>query len=70
MSHIKNLQIEKEANYFAMCLLMPAHLVKQEVAKLTIDLTDDTAIKSLAKTFDVSMTAMALRLSQLKVLKP
>lgn len=65
-----NKQLEKEANYFAMCLLMPAHLVKQEAAKLTLDLTDDNAIKSLAKTFDVSITAMTLRLCHLKILKP
>ena len=63
-------QLEKEANYFAMCLLMPSHLIKQEVAKLTFDLTSDDAIISLAKTFDVSITAMALRLSQLKIFKP
>jgi len=62
--------LEKEANYFAMCLLMPANLVKQEAAKLTFDLTNDDAIKSLAKTFDVSTTAMALRLSQLKIFQP
>lgn len=49
------------------CLLMPAHLVKQEVAKLTIDITSDEALKSLAKTFDVSQTAMAIRLAQLKI---
>jgi Zn-dependent peptidase ImmA (M78 family) len=62
--------LEKEANYFAMCLLMPAHLVKQEAAKLTFDLTNDAAIKSLASTFDVSIIEMALRLSQLKIFKP
>jgi len=58
---------EAEANYFAMCLLMPAHLVKQEVKKITFDLTSDEALKQLAKTFDVSQTAMALRLAQLKI---
>lgn len=63
-------QLEKEANYFAMCLLMPTHLVKQEAAKLTFDLTDDRAIKSLSATFGVSTTAMAIRLTQLKIFKP
>lgn len=63
----RNKILEDEANYFAMCLLMPSHLVKQEVAKVKLDLTNDDALKSLAKTFDVSMTAMALRLSQLKI---
>lgn len=59
--------LEREANYFAMCLLMPAHLVKQEVKKLTLDLTSDDALKHLAKVFDVSQTAMAIRLAQLKI---
>lgn len=63
MKHDKTL--EAEANYFAMCLLMPSHLVKKEVAK--VQLTDDEAIKTLAKKFDVSITAMAIRLSQLKI---
>lgn len=60
-------QLEREANYFAMCLLMPEKLVKKEVAKVTFDLTSDDAIKQLAKIFDVSQTAMALRLAQLKI---
>lgn len=62
-----NKTLEAEANYFAMCLLMPAHLVKQEVAKVKLDLTSDEPLKQLAKTFDVSLTAMALRLAQLKI---
>lgn len=64
---IINKKLEDEANYFAMCLLMPAHLVKQEVKKIKLDLTSDEPLKHLAKTFDVSMTAMALRLAQLKI---
>lgn len=59
--------LEEEANYFAMCILMPEHLVKREVAKITLDLTSDEPLKALSKTFDVSMTAMALRLAQLKI---
>jgi len=64
---INDKNLEAEANYFAMCLLMPEHLVKQEVEKIKLDLTSDEALKKLAKIFDVSQTAMALRLAQLKL---
>jgi len=59
--------LEAEANYFAMCLLMPAQMVKDEVKKLTIDITSDETVKVLAKKFDVSLTMMAIRLAQLKI---
>ncbi len=62
--------MEDEANYFAMCLLMPDFLVREEVKKVVWDYGNDDAIKSLSKTFEVSITAMTVRLSQLKLLKP
>lgn len=64
---VNDKNLEDEANYFAMCLLMPGDLVKREVKNIKLDLTSDEPLKTLAKTFDVSMTAMALRLAQLKV---
>lgn len=64
---VNDKNLEEEANYFAMCLLMPEHLVKREVEKIKLDLTSDGPLKQLAKTFDVSITAMALRLAQLRI---
>lgn len=62
--------MEEEANYFAMCLLMPANMVKDEIKKYgNIDLGDDKFLKHMAKTFDVSTTAMALRLTHLRIFK-
>lgn len=61
--------MEDEANYFAMCLLMPEHLMREEVKKVVFDYGNDDAIKSLAKTFGVSTTAMTVRLSQLNIFK-
>lgn len=61
--------MEDEANYFVMCLLMPKHLLEQEIKKLDIDLASDDALKYLAKKFDVSLTAMAVRLSHLNLFK-
>jgi Zn-dependent peptidase ImmA (M78 family) len=59
-------ELEKEANHFAMCFLMPEKLVRREVKKLQpICLTDDEPLKKLAQIFDVSITAMAIRLSQI-----
>lgn len=61
-------ELEKEANYFAMCLLMPEKLVRQEVEKRKpISLTDDKFLLDMAKTFDVPISAMAVRLAQLKI---
>lgn len=67
MSHRDNRYMEDEANYFAMCLLMPEVLVRREAAKLTFDLTSDDSLKYMAKLFGVSVLAMSIRLSQLKI---
>jgi len=59
---------DREANYFAMCLLMPESFVRDEVAKLGgIDLSEDKPLKTLAAKFHVSQGMMAIRLAQLGV---
>ena len=65
-----NKWMEDEANQFALCLLMPEHLLREEVKKVVWDYGNDDAIKSLCRTFEVSTIAMTVRLSQLKLLKP
>ena len=58
---------DDEANYFAMCLLMPKELVLQEVATLKgVDI--EKGIKILAKRFIVSELMMTKRLIQLKII--
>ncbi len=57
---------ENQANKFAAALLMPLHFLNEEIEKQHLDLSSDNCIKSLAKTFNVSVVAMAIRLSQLK----
>lgn len=57
--------MEQEANAFASIILMPTDLVKEQVAVIEMDLGSEEAIKELAKRFDVSMTAMSLRISGL-----
>ncbi|WPV67512.1 ImmA/IrrE family metallo-endopeptidase [Chitinophaga sp. LS1] len=56
---------EREANYFAACLLMPEQLLVPEVDKLEFDPGNEDAIKHLAKMFDVSATAMSYRIQNL-----
>ena len=61
---------EREANYFAMCLLMPEKFVREEIAKMggSIDLADDKQIRILANKFQVSIAMMTVRLGQLAIL--
>jgi Zn-dependent peptidase ImmA (M78 family) len=57
---------EAEANSFAMALLMPADLLREDVRRLGgVDLCDDAKVKLLAKRYQVPLTLMAIRLGQL-----
>jgi Zn-dependent peptidase ImmA (M78 family) len=60
-----NQKMEQEANAFASAILMPTDLVRQEVDKIQLDLGSEEAIKELAKIFEVSTTAMSIRMSSL-----
>jgi Zn-dependent peptidase ImmA (M78 family) len=55
-------RLDFEANIFAGTMLMPARLVREQVAALGGPLTDD-AIQTLASRFGVSVQGMTLRLS-------
>jgi len=65
----KEEEIEREANYFAANLLMPAQLVINEVNKLNHSKDDEENIKILSKKFDVSVSAMTYRLVNLGIYK-
>jgi Zn-dependent peptidase ImmA (M78 family) len=65
----KDEAIEREANHFAACLLMPDKLVINEVNKLNSSKDDDENIKILSKMFDVSISAMTYRLVNLGIYK-
>ncbi len=54
--------MEQEANAFAASILMPDHLLIKELEKIEFDLSSEDDIKSLAKIFDVSSTAMYFRI--------
>lgn len=56
-----------EANYFAMCLLMPEDFVRREVKAMGgFDIEDQKSLAQLARKFQVSVPLMMLRLGQLK----
>lgn len=59
---------EDEANYFAMCLLMPEPLIKNQIAKTgnTLETEDDVLI--LARAFEVSEQIMLIRLIDLRLI--
>jgi Zn-dependent peptidase ImmA (M78 family) len=61
--------IEREANYFAANILMPANVVVNEVNKLSAAKDDEDNIKILSKKFDVSVSAMTYRLVNLGIYK-
>ena len=57
---------EREANLFAMELLMPRAFLLADIEKMGgVDIEDDAAMMKLAKRYKVSVTVMAIRLAQL-----
>lgn len=58
-------QQEREANAFAAALLMPEMILKDDV--LDFDLSDEYAIRNLAKRYHVSELAMTFRIANLNL---
>ncbi len=57
---------EREANYFAMCLLMPESFLRADLQKMGgIDLCDPDPLLKLAKRYGVSPAMMAIRIGML-----
>lgn len=57
-------EMDDEATAFAMELLMPTKLLREELAKIgTFDIDDELPIKTLASKFKVSQQVMLLRLT-------
>jgi Zn-dependent peptidase ImmA (M78 family) len=54
-------ELEREANIFACCLLMPKKLIEQDM-KNGFDLGNDDMVKQLAKKYDVPMNALIYRI--------
>jgi Zn-dependent peptidase ImmA (M78 family) len=61
---------EKEANYFAAELLMPAKFLKQDLEGKHFDLLGDSAaLEGMAKRYKVSLQALTFRLTNLGYIK-
>lgn len=57
--------MEREANYFARCLLVPkSFLMADFKACGGIDVCDDDQARMLAKKYGVSITVMAIRIHE------
>lgn len=62
-----NPEIEKDANVFALLLLMPKDSIEKDLSATQFDLTDDTPLKNLCKKYQVTMTAFSYRIQLLKL---
>lgn len=60
-----NYRMEKQANQFAACLLMPESLISEEIERLPESLSYDRKLERLSELFKVSSQAMDFRLKAL-----
>lgn len=60
---------EDEANYFAMCLLMPEEFVRRDLALIGPVCWDDPKLKKLADQYKVEFPLFLIRLGQLGYMK-
>lgn len=61
-------ELEIEANQFAAELLMPTELLNKDIARIRDDIEIEDAVGKLADKYQVSVQAMTIRLSTLKVI--
>jgi Zn-dependent peptidase ImmA (M78 family) len=59
---------EVDANAFAAALLMPATMLTRDVQGRVIDVSDEDAIRTLARRYAVSQQALTIRLLNLELL--
>ena len=58
--------LDAEASYFALCLLMPRSLLVEDVRKMgSVDLADDRQVQALADRYQVSVAMLVWRLRDL-----
>jgi Zn-dependent peptidase ImmA (M78 family) len=62
-------EMESEANYFAMCLLMPEQFLRADFPKYRDEGRGlENVIEALANRYKVSVVHMTIRLAQLKLI--
>lgn len=62
---VKDERLEREANYFAANILMPANVINRYIETNNIDFYEDSDLQKMAKAFGVSSSAMTYRLINL-----
>lgn len=60
---------QREANLFAMCLLMPEPLLRQYIDANKVDVCTEDGVRSIAIAFQVTEQIMLIRLKQLKIIE-
>lgn len=60
---------EAEANHFAASLLLPRGFLREDLHGTAIDVSDDTAVRALARRYQVSAQALTIRLVKLKLVR-
>lgn len=62
-------EMETEANYFAMCLLLPEDMVREDVERLRGEVDVGEMIEKIAERYRVEAHIVTLRLVELKLLR-
>ena len=60
---------EAEANHFAASLLLPRGFLREDLHGTPIDVSDETAVRALARRYQVSAQALTIRLVKLKLVR-
>lgn len=64
-NHSQDYEVEKQANLFAACLLMPENLISSEMSRFSDFMDYESKLLELSTTFQVSEQAMDYRLKTL-----
>ncbi|UCH34711.1 MAG: ImmA/IrrE family metallo-endopeptidase [Armatimonadota bacterium] len=67
-TELSQVGVERLANRFATCILMPADVMMAEAGRFSTN--PDALVEVLAQRFGVSLTAMRKRLYELEILRP
>lgn len=71
MTQPKHWELEKEASVFALLLLMPEKLLKEELRKHPIELgSGKISVRRLAEKFQVSEDAVIARITLMNKIQP
>lgn len=68
MNKKEHCELEEEASYFALCLLIPSKLIQEDL-KQEVDLCDNKVVENLCKKYQVTPTMLIARIAMLNKIK-